>query len=145
MKNLLNCLTLAVLFISCKPQPPALKQEEAATLAADFVAFYEKFHTDSAFQMAHISFPLEGYPMSPDSATLASNFRWTADKWVMHRGSMFVDSIYIRQFDSPLPTMITEVVKQKNTPYGTYRRFLKRDDSWYLIFYSDMNRMDSNN
>jgi hypothetical protein len=145
MKNLLNCLILALFIVSCKPQPPALKQEEAATLAADFVMFYEKFHADSAFQMAHISFPLEGYPMAPDSATLASNFRWTADKWVMHRGSMFIDSLYTRKFDSPLPTMITEVIKQKGTPYGSYRRFLKRDDSWYLIFYSDMNRMDSNN
>jgi hypothetical protein len=58
---------------------------------------------------------------------------------------MFVDSLYSRKFDSPLPTIITEVIKQKDTPYGSYRRFLKRDDAWYLIFYSDMNRMDSNN
>lgn len=130
---------------SCKRNEPILKQAEVAELPADFVAFYEKFHADSAFQMAHISFPLEGYPMSPDSATLASNFRWTADKWLMHKGLMFVDSLYNRRFDSPIPTVITEVIMQKDRPYGTYRRFLKRDDSWMLIFYSDMNRIDSNN
>jgi hypothetical protein len=145
MKLLFNCLIVAVLITSCKRQPPALNQTEAEGLAADFVQFYEKFHADSAYQMAHISFPLEGYPMSPDSATLANNFRWTADKWAMHRGNMFVDSLYTRRFDSPLPNMITEVIIQKDRPFGTYRRFLKRDDGWYLIFYSDMNRMDSSN
>ena len=145
MKYLLNSLILAFLLTSCKPQAPALKQDEVAGLPPDFVTFYEKFHADSAFQMAHISFPLEGYPMSPDSATLANNFRWTADKWLMHRGAMFVDSLYTRRFDRPMATVITEVIMQKERPFGTYRRFLKRDDSWYLIFYSDMNRIDSNN
>jgi hypothetical protein len=145
MKNLFNCLIISFLLVSCKQNPPALKQAEADGLAADFVQFYEKFHADSTYQMAHITFPLEGYPMSPDSATLANNFRWTPDKWAMHRGSMFVDSLYTRRFDSPLPNMITEVIMQRDKPYGTYRRFLKRDDGWYLIFYSDMNRIDSNN
>jgi Domain of unknown function (DUF4348) len=145
MKNLFNCLILALLIASCKRPEPALKQEESSTLPADFVEFYEKFHADSAFQMLHISFPLEGYPMSPDSATLANNFRWTADKWVMHRGNMYVDSLYNRRFEMPLQSMITEVIKQKREPYGTYRRFLKRDGTWFLIFYSDMNRMDSDN
>ena len=145
MKHLFSSLMLAFLLISCKPQAPALKQDEVAGLPPDFVTFYEKFHADSAFQMAHITFPLEGYPMSPDSATLANHFRWTADKWVMHRGAMFVDSLYTRRFDMPMKTVITEVIMQKDRPFGTYRRFLKRDDSWYLIFYSDMNRIDANN
>ena len=145
MKYVLNSFILTLLVISCKHNPPALKKEEAAELPADFVTFYEKFHSDSLFQMAHISFPLEGYPMSPDSATLASNFRWTADKWRMHKGMMYADSLYTRKFDMPFPTAITEVIMQKQTPYGTYRRFLKRDNDWMLIFYSDMNRMGSEN
>jgi Domain of unknown function (DUF4348) len=144
MKYLFNCLIVALLIASCKRNEPILKQAEVAELPADFVSFYEKFHADSLFQMAHISFPLEGYPMSPDSATLASNFRWTSDKWLMHKGLMFVDSLYTRRFDMPLPTVITEVIMQRDRPFGTYRRFLKRDDSWFLIFYSDMNRIDSN-
>ncbi len=145
MKNLFNCLILALLMMSCKRNPPALKQDEVGGLPPDFVTFYEKFHADSAFQMAHITFPLEGYPMSPDSATLASNFRWKAENWAMHRGTMFVDSLYNRRFSNPLPTVITEIIVQKDKPYGTFRRFLKRDDSWYLIFYSDMNRISSEN
>ncbi len=145
MKNLFNCLILVLSIASCKRSEPTLKQAESDALPADFVTFYEKFHADSVFQMAHISFPLEGYPMSPDSATLANNFRWTADKWAMHRGNMFVDSLYTRRFEAPLPNMITEVIMQRDRPFGTYRRFLKRGDAWSLIFYSDMNRMDSNN
>jgi len=31
-------------------------------LPDDFKKFYEKFHTDSSYQMKHIIFPLEGIP-----------------------------------------------------------------------------------
>jgi hypothetical protein len=143
MKYFLNSLILALLLLSCKRQEPALKKEEVAGLPPDFVTFYEKFHSDSLYQMAHISFPLEGYPSAPDSATLANKFHWTADKWMMHR--TFPDSLYNRKFDMPMQSVVTEWIMQKNVPYGTYRRFLKRGDSWSLIFYSDMNRIDPNN
>ena len=58
---------------------------------------------------------------------------------------MYADSLYTRKFDMPMPTVITEVIMQKQTTFGTYRRFLKRDNDWMLIFYSDMNRMGSEN
>ena len=144
MKYLLSSLILALLLLSCKRQEPTLKKEEAAGLPPDFVTFYEKFHSDSLFQMAHITFPLEGYPSAPDSATVANHFHWTADKWLMHRGA-FSDSLYNRKFEMPMQNVVTELIMQKNVPYGTYRRFLKRGDSWSLIFYSDMNRIDPNN
>jgi hypothetical protein len=145
MKNLFNCLILALLFAACKRTEPALKQDEVAGLPDDFVSFYEHFHADSAYQMAHITFPLEGYPTAPDSATLASKFHWKKEEWLMHRGKMFIDSLYTRRFEAPMPTVITETIIQKDQPVGTYRRFMKREDGWYLIFYSDMNRMDSKN
>ena len=63
---------MALIFTNCNRQKEAkesLSKEVSKELPADFVAFYEKFHQDSAYQMAHIIFPLEGYPAQVDSAT----------------------------------------------------------------------------
>jgi hypothetical protein len=116
--------------------------EQAQALAADFLEFYKKFHTDSAYQMGHIQFPLEGFPSQADSTLIASGtFRWTADTWRMHRMEAFSDTAFTRTFESPLPEMVGETLRQKNTPFAMYRRFYKRGNDWNLIFYSDMNAM----
>ena len=129
-----------ILLISCK-RTPVLREAEKEGLPVDFISFYEKFHQDSAYQMAHITFPLDGFPSQPDSVTIAQGFHWTADKWVMHKGSMYVDSLFTREFEVPMPGLVSETILQKDVPYGIYRRFYRRDDGWYLIFYSDMNRI----
>ena len=133
-----------LLLISCK-NDIKLSQKEAQGLSEDFVTFYNKFHNDSAFQMAHIQFPLEGYPTGnlSDSIGNVADFRWTADKWVLHRLDQFSDSLYVRQFEQPMPIMVNEIIIEKKSTYGMTRRFLKRDNDWQLIFYSDMNRLES--
>ena len=143
---------LSILFITlslsvgCKKNAQAkevvISAEQAQTLPADFLEFYKKFHSDSLYQMAHIQFPLEGYPSQADEKTVAEGtFRWTADKWLMHRMEGFSDTLFTRKFESPLPEMVTEILKQRNTPFAMYRRFYKRGNEWMLIFYSDMNAM----
>ncbi len=133
------CFTMLIFFSECKHKDAILK-EQSKGLPADFVQFYEKFHTDSAYQMAHIQFPLEGYPAQADSSVLAAgNFRWTADKWIMHRMKGFTDSLYTRSFDVAIPGIVTETIRQKNTPFSMYRRFYKRGEEWNLILYADMN------
>lgn len=128
---------------SCKNEPK-LSNTETQGLTEDFVQFYNKFHSDSAYQMAHIQFPLEGYPSGnlADSIKNVNDFRWTADKWIMHRLPQFSDSLYSRQFEQPMPIMVNEIIIEKKRNYGTLRRFLKRDNEWFLIFYSDMNRLE---
>ena len=140
-----SLVIFSVLFmISCK-NDIKLSEKEAQGLPEDFVTFYNTFHNDSAFQMAHIQFPLEGYPSGnlSDSTQNVADFRWTADKWVMHRLSQFNDSLYVRQFEQPMPIMINEIILEKKSKYGILCRFLKRDNEWQLIFYSDMNRLES--
>ena len=141
---------MALLFTDCNSplNPPKgdLKNDPSKgvsrELPADFVAFYEKFHQDSAYQMAHIIFPLEGYPSQVDSATIAEGtFRWYADTWRMHKMAGFTSTDFTRTFEEKLPGMMNETVLQNGSPYGMFRRFYKRGDEWFLIFYSDMNPM----
>ena len=109
-------------------------------LSTDFVAFYEKFHQDSAYQIAHIIFPLEGYPAQVDSAIVAEGtFRWYAETWRMHKMAAFTSTDFTRTFDEKLPGMVNETILQNGSPYGMFRRYYKRGDEWFLIYYSDMN------
>jgi hypothetical protein len=150
--NFPKVLVTSILFItllfstSCKRDAKVkevtIAPEQAQAVPSDFLEFYKKFHTDSAYQMAHIQFPLEGYPSQADSATIASGtFRWNAETWRMHRMDAFSDTAFIRSFESPLPEMVGETLRQKNTPFAMYRRFYKRGNDWTLIYYSDMNAM----
>lgn len=132
------CTTL-LLSASCKKKT-ALKNEESEGLPKDFVAFYEQFHKDSVYQMAHITFPLDGYPTQADSSIFdKGGYRWQKENWKMHKLNFFNDTLYTRQFQAPIEGVVIEVVKQNNTPFGIYRRFFKRGNEWFLIFYSDMN------
>ena len=66
--------------LSCKPKP------EMVNVPDDFVVFYDKFLSDSAYQMEHIRFPLEGLPSNADSSTVVErSFRWLAEDWEVHK------------------------------------------------------------
>ena len=136
---------MALLLTNCNRQKEAkesLSKEVTKDLPADFVAFYEKFHQDSAYQMAHIVFPLEGYPSQVDSATLADGtFRWQAENWRIHKMAAFTSSEFTRSFEQTIPGVVNETVRQNGTPYAMFRRYYKRGDEWFLIMYSDMNPM----
>ena len=136
-----------LLLMGCKNEASkgGLPKEEVQGLSEDFLTFYKKFHADSAYQMAHIEFPLAGYPMgnsASDSSFDAKTFRWTPETWTMHRMNTLNDTAFTRQFEQPMPMVVSEVIVQKQTHFGTVRRFLKRGDEWFLIFYADMNRIE---
>ena len=131
-------LLLALGLSQCQPPQP-VPPPDMQGMPEDFLAFYQRFLSDSAYQMAHIEFPLQGLPMGADSVT--QTFYWEKSTWRIHRDWTKADSTvhFERHFESPLPNIVTEVVQQKNTPLGIIRRFYKRDTAWLLIYYADMN------
>lgn len=140
-KIFFKCVLFFLILFSataCK-QKNNLSETEKKELPPDFVAFYTKFHNDSIFQLEHIQFPLPGFPSQVDS--IANNFQWTKETWRMHRTENFSDTLFTRTFEMPLPNCVNETVVMKNTPLGTFRRFYKRDNDWFLIFYADMNKI----
>ncbi len=140
-------LTLLALS-SCKKnqkqevKEPALSVEETQALPPDFLDFYKKFHSDSLYQMAHIQFPLQGYPTQVDNDTtvyIDENYRWQPNTWLMHRMEGFTDTAFTRKFEVPLPMAVSETIHQRNSPFKMFRRFYKRDNEWFLIYYGAMN------
>ena len=107
-----------------------------------FVEFYQRFHTDSLYQISHIIFPLEGLPDDADSATIASgSFRWTKKDWKMQRPFDFEMSDFGRELKEPGPGLVEEIIYHKKLPYVLVRRFSYLGGDWYLIYYAGMNKV----
>ncbi len=122
------------LFIaSCK------QQKTPNALSRDFVEFYKKFHSDSLYQIRHISFPLPGKPPMTDS--IPPNFRWTADQWVMHRPFDDMNQSFEQKFHIIDQNIIEEYIIHK-TGYGMMRRFVKLGKEWQLSYYLAMNKAE---
>ncbi len=141
---ILSLLVFMSVFTACrKPLTATSGQNDQLQLPADFDKFYEKFHSDSLYQLAHIQFPLDGLPLNVDSLTQANDdYSWSAENWIMHHDPIGEDPNIMRTFSfSPLgDNIIIEQVVDKSNGFGTERRFYKQGDEWILIYYSDMNR-----
>lgn len=110
---------------------------------SDFAVFYEKFHQDSAFQMAHIQFPMQGLPDNADSATLASNtFRWEPSNWKINKPIDFEKSGFSQQVQPLGDGLVIEKIVHESGKYAMLRRFAKLDDQWYLIYYAGLNPVE---
>ncbi len=115
-----------------------VEAEITVELPEDFVVFYEKFHSDSIFQMKHILFPIEGIPAMIDSTTDTDNFKWTSDKWDLHKTFNNYGGTYVRDF-SNFHGIITERIYDTGYRFEMRKRYSKIGDEWYLIYYAAMN------
>lgn len=128
-------LTLA----SCHDQPDAeVIEVTGQDVPEDFADFYVQFHTDSAYQMKHILFPLDGRPAA-DSNQYDDPYTWEKSTWKLHN----FDHFDPRQFEVTRKvtdsTLLTEFIIDKASGFGIKRRFAKFSDEWYLIYYDAMN------
>ena len=141
-------LILPFLFFACgNTESPAadtaeLEVSPPETDMAEFNAFYQRFHRDSAYQLAHIRFPLEGIPGGADSLQLSqSDFRFTRADWQLHRPVDYEMSEFRRTFLPISEDFIIEKVMHKRYPMGMTRRWMRTDGEWELIFYAGMNNL----
>ncbi len=123
-------------------------EEYAATnesLPSDFLAFYQRFHDDSLYQLEHVIFPLQGIPSDADSATIADGrFRWQKEDWVMHHPIEDAGTEFSKSFKKISDEMVIENIRIAAGQYGMQRRYSKSGDDWYLIYYAAVNRLAAN-
>lgn len=132
-------------WMACKQSQNAPKVESVSTaevqLPADFNSFYEKFHTDSLYQMAHIAWPLQGDKSEQVDSTHynKANTVWQQSSWRMHRPVDYGSGDYKRQIQTLGDGLVIEYILITAGGYGIERRFAKQPDGeWNLIYYSDM-------
>lgn len=132
-------LLFGCLFINACSQ----NNTEEASAMQEFEAFYQNFHEEEAFQLAHINFPLEGLPAHADAATIAANdFVWEAEDWVMQRPFDLNDGKFKREIISFGDDLVVEKIVYQNGKFATIRRFGKLGKEWYLIYYAGLNRIE---
>ena len=116
--------------------------EDSGKLPKDFMVFYDRFHSDSMYQLEHILFPLEGLPPDADSLTANSgNFRWQRADWILHKHFDSMEGNFTQNLIPIGDQMVVEQIRHTQAAYGMQRRFAKMGDEWQLIYYGAMNRL----
>jgi hypothetical protein len=135
MKKLIVFSILALLtLVQCKSADK--EKEIASELPRDFEEFYEKFHQDSAFQMAHIQFPLEGAKKATgNNLDLMVPVKWFQEDWIMHKSFDSYEGTFSRQFYQ-VGSVVIEKISDKGGFFAMERRFTKMEGEWVLIYYS---------
>jgi hypothetical protein len=106
---------------------------------SDFMAFYDRFHQDSLFQLAHISFPLEGIPRVDSLGNYPADFRWQQENWIMHHPIINNDGEFVQEFVPISENIIVENIRDAQGFFSMQRRFAKLGEEWRLIYYAAMN------
>ena len=135
-------LLAGFVFVACKQKNETASgaSSPAQTLPDDFEVFYEKFHQDTAYQLAHIIFPLEGRPaLRDDMPAPDASFRWQKEDWLFHKPYDDMGGTFSRSFLS-FSDIVTENIEEGTGQFTMTRRFAKMDGDWYLIYYKEMGK-----
>jgi len=107
------------------------------SLPADFHDFYNKFHTDSVFQMSRISFPLTGVAQEGDSVLVIVEKSWKPEEWKIHKPFDNQNGTFERTFTN-INGIISEKIVGNGGMFSIQKRYSKLANQWYLIYYQDM-------
>lgn len=119
-------LVLGVAASSCR----STRSTQSATVDEAFAPFYDRFLTDSTFQMERTQFPLPGQKFTADVADSA--YRWHRAEWRMLREPQ-LDSTYFTRNLSVTDTLVTDEIAGKDS--GLYFRMDYRpvNKQWHLV------------
>lgn len=144
MRTLLLSLFLIVFLIQCKNSPQAGQQAKPGTEPPkDFWEFYQRFHTDSVYQIAHIEWPLKGESgVSKDSTVRRQLVEWQPENWkLMHLPDTSMSTLK-RAFETMGEVMVIERMWYPMVGLGYERQFYKEENGeWRLIFYGEAQPM----
>ncbi|KXK38147.1 MAG: hypothetical protein J5I52_02350 [Saprospiraceae bacterium] len=113
---------------------------EATYETKEFLEFYDRFGSDSVFQMQHIVFPLEGMKAIVDSLERPDpDFHWQKEDWVIHGPFDDMDGTFSREFVD-FNGLVIEKIYDPSGTFSMERRFKKLASGWNLIYYREMGR-----
>jgi hypothetical protein len=116
-------------------------QNEFDLLPESFKHFYSEFHKDSLFQIAHVTFPLEGLPDLTDPEYIGDEkFFWSADQWRFHNAMNSDNPKFKVSYTNMGNVLIIETVTDIKYDLTMIRRFAFSNGQWALIYYAGMNK-----
>lgn len=107
------------------------------TLPADFYMFYDRFHSDSVYQIHHIEWPLKGLTQVGDS-TLTTKFTfWEREGWKLHKPFDSHGGTFERSFTND-GTIITEDLVGNGGMFSLQKQYRVIDGQWHLVYYQGL-------
>ena len=108
-----------------------------ATLPEDFHKFYDKFHTDSIFQLERTVFPLKGMAKASDSTMVAEEIMWQKVNWKRHKPFNDQNGTFERVFTN-IGGIISEQISANKGLFSLEKRYAKLNGGWHLIYYQEL-------
>lgn len=137
MKLCINLLSLLLLFIvvSCNNNNNTIAQDDKGR--EDFQQFYDKFGSDSSFQMQRIEFPMLG--KNPDGS--AERFFWTEENWILQKSSQLDnEDIKLEPIVDMGDLMRVRIVIQER--FMIENLFSLINNRWFLTEYSGIHDIE---
>jgi hypothetical protein len=117
-------------------------EQNVAETGISFEAFYERFLTDSGYQLAHIEFPVEGLPPNPDMAM--DDFQWQQSDWQIQKKIDPETTGFQSRFEHISDGFVIEIILHKSGKYAMERRFARlSENEWMLIYYAALHPVNS--
>lgn len=102
---------------------------DSNALTEDFDLFYDRFHTDSLFQVSRLKFPIEGGPDRGDN-----NEIWSRENWSMLKTKIYdVDTTQYKVSYEKLKRSFTQKVWIEDSGFRFEYRFELINDKWFLV------------
>jgi len=115
----------------------AAEQIYQSSLPDDFYVFYDKYHTDSIFQLNRTLFPLKGLSKSLDTTKVAEEILWQQDQWILHKPFDNQNGTFERTFTN-IGGIITETISANGGLFTLVKRYAKLRGDWHLIYYQEL-------
>jgi hypothetical protein len=149
MKKLIVILICCTALVGCKTSSNTPKTKPDGKIAAtasfappmnskleDFDKFYDRFHSDSAFQLSRVKFPLKGGYHTVDNSS-----KWTPANWhIMTTRVYDVDKNKYKATYSKTENTFTQKVWIDSAGFYTECRFELIDGKWFLVYMNDENK-----
>jgi hypothetical protein len=129
-------ILIAITMSNCKtPKERAGRSRTTKIAVEDFDSFYNRFHTDSLFQISRVLFPLEG-----GSVDGLEEKKWTKENWQMVKTKVFdIDTTLFRVSYKKTENKFSAKAWIEDSGFSTEFRFELINKKWYLVYASDQN------
>ena len=129
-RSLLRVLLLLVGFGSVS----ACRTARQATTSEPFDAFYERFMTDSTFQMKRTQFPLPGQKFTAEVED--SVYRWSKEDWRVLSEPQ-IDTTYFQRNLTVADTLATDEIIGKDSGFYFKMVYQPVKRKWHLVYMVD--------
>ncbi len=117
--------------------------QELALKDESFEAFYDKFYSDTNFQLERIVFPLPGYNSDHIMELLSDScnnndtldYFWMKNDWIFINTVCRQDTLLIRTINKPSDSIFIEKIYTPNSGFIIERKFTQKSKGWFLTYY----------